>query len=150
MGIEWIKHEEEVLALIIPADYDPGATEFVTPDSYKQQVGFIVYPEDGHIVPHIHHEMERNLLGTSEVLFVRHGRCWVDFYLQDKSPYCTRELKTGDVLVLVNGGHGFRMIEETSFLEIKQGPYIGVQEKERFVAPKEGATGRRESCSTGA
>lgn len=132
MGIEWIGHDEQVLALIIPADYEPASTEFITPDSYKQQVGFIVYPTDGEIAPHIHHEMKRNLLGTSEVLFVRCGHCWVDFYLQDKSPLCSRELKTGDVLILVSGGHGFRMIEDTTFLEIKQGPYIGVQEKERF------------------
>ncbi len=134
MGIQWIKNDEQVLGLIISAEYEPDATEFITPDSYKQQVGFIVYPKDGTIVPHIHHEMERNLRGTSEVLCVRQGRCWVDFYLQDKSPLCSRELKTGDVLVLVSGGHGFRMIEETTFLEIKQGPYIGVQEKERFDA----------------
>ncbi len=136
MGIEWIKHGEDVLGLIIPSDYDPSASEFITPDSYKQQVGFIVYPKDGAIVPHIHHEMERCLHGTSEVLLVRHGHCWVDFYLGDKSPFCSRELKTGDVLVLVSGGHGFRMIEDTSFLEIKQGPYVGEQEKERFPAAK--------------
>jgi hypothetical protein len=134
MGIDWIKHDETVLAIIIPGDYEPDSTEFITPDSYKQQVGFIIYPKDGEIVPHIHHDMERNILGTSEVLLVRHGHCSVDFYLQDKSFLCSRELKTDDVLVLVSGGHGFRMIEDTTFIEIKQGPYIGVQEKERFQA----------------
>lgn len=132
MRIEWIRNSEEVLGIIIPGDYDPQQSEFITPDSYKQQIGFIVYPQDGVIVPHIHHEMERNLHGTSEVLLVRHGHCWVDFYLQDKSFYCSRELKTGDILALISGGHGFRMIEHTVFLEVKQGPYIGTQEKERF------------------
>jgi hypothetical protein len=134
MGIEWIKHNEQVLGLIIPSGYTPSTSEFITPDSYKQQVGFIVYPKDGAIVPHVHHEMERNLHGTSEVLLLRRGHCWVDFYLNDKSFFCSRELKTGDVLLLVDGGHGFRMVEDTVFLEIKQGPYVGVQEKERFSA----------------
>ena len=41
-------------------------------------------------------------------------------------------MKTGDVMVMVSGGHGFRMIENTVFLEIKQGPYIGIDEKKRF------------------
>jgi len=132
-GIEWIKCDDRVLALVISAQHSPGASEFVTPDTYKQQVGFIVYPKDGEIQPHLHHEMERQLRGTSEVILVRKGRCWVDFYLDDKSFFCKREIKAGDVLVLVSGGHGFRMIEDTTFLEVKQGPYIGEQEKERFT-----------------
>jgi hypothetical protein len=132
MGIEWIKNEEQVLAIIIPNEYEPEKSEFITPDSYKQQVGFIVYSEGGIIVPHLHHELSRELLGTSEVLLLKKGHCWVDFYLDDKTLFCTRELKQGDVLLLVSGGHGFRIIEDTVFLEIKQGPYIGEHEKERF------------------
>jgi|YNPMSStandDraft_1061717.scaffolds.fasta_scaffold190716_1 hypothetical protein len=131
-SIEWIRHGDQVLAVIIPADYSPAATEFVTPDTYKQQVGFIVYPAGGEIVPHIHHEMPRSLLGTSEVLVVKRGECEVDFYTQTKEYVTSRRLRTGDVLVLVGGGHGFRMLQDTVFLEIKQGPYIGPQEKERF------------------
>jgi hypothetical protein len=41
-------------------------------------------------------------------------------------------LAEGDVMVLVAGGHEFRMREDTVLLEIKQGPYPGVAEKERF------------------
>lgn len=130
--IEWIKDREQVLAIIIPADYKPVASEFITPDTYKQQVGFIVYPKDGVIVPHLHKEVERHLRGMSEVLFVRVGHCWVDFYRNDKTLHSSLELRTGDTLVLVSGGHGFRMLADTIFLEMKQGPYVGAQEKERF------------------
>ena len=136
MGVNWIRQGDQVLGIIIPAEYEPTGSEFVTPDNYKQQVGFIVYPADGVIVPHLHHEMERHLRGTTEVLFVRRGHCWVDFYLDDKSFFCSHELKTGDILVLVSGGHGFRMIKSTVFIEVKQGPYIGKQEKERFSPQK--------------
>jgi len=44
----------------------------------------------------------------------------------------TRELKAGDVMLMVGGGHGFRILEETVFLEIKQGPFLPVTEKEHF------------------
>jgi hypothetical protein len=44
----------------------------------------------------------------------------------------TRELRCGDIMLMVGGGHGFRMLEDTVFLEVKQGPYIGLDEKERF------------------
>lgn len=133
-GIEWIRDGEQVIAIIIPSSYAPPATQFVTPDTYKQQVGFIVYGKGGEIAPHVHHEVARSLLGTSEVLIVRRGRCQVDFYTQQKVYMTTRELQSGDVLILVSGGHGFRMIEDTVFLEIKQGPYAGPAEKERFEA----------------
>jgi hypothetical protein len=43
-----------------------------------------------------------------------------------------RELNVGDVMLMVGGGHGFRMLEDTVLLEIKQGPYTGENEKERF------------------
>ena len=70
--------------------------------------------------------------GTSEVLVVKKGRCQVDIYNNLKEPVATRELRQGDILLLVDGGHGFRMLEDTIFVEIKQGPYTGLEEKERF------------------
>ena len=137
--IEWIIDAEDVLAVIIPAAYEPAATEFVTPNTYKQQVGFVVYPAGAEIAPHIHQEMPRNLKGTSEVLLVKRGRCQVDFYSQAKRYLTTREIHGGDVLVLVSGGHGFRMSEDTVLIEVKQGPYIGTSEKERFSPPRRDA-----------
>ena len=32
---------------------------------------------------------------------------------------------------IMDGGHGFKMLDDTMFLEIKQGPYTVVDEKER-------------------
>ena len=132
MGVEWIKHESQVLGIIISSEYNSAVSEFITPDSYTQQVGFIVYPKGETIVPHIHRDLERNIIGTSEVLFMRKGLCWVDFFLIDKSLFCSKQLKEGDVLILVSGGHGFRMVEDTTLLEIKQGPYVGELDKDRF------------------
>ena len=41
-------------------------------------------------------------------------------------------LKTGDVILLADGGHGFEMIEETEMIEVKQGPYLEEEDKIRF------------------
>ena len=76
--------------------------------------------------------MNRNLVGTSEVLFIRTGKVEVDLYTNEKKFIATRVLNQGDILLLVSGGHGFRMLEETVMVEVKQGPYIGLEEKERF------------------
>ena len=130
--IEWIKDGDEVLAIVIPHSYAPEKTEFVTPSEYKQQVGFVVYEADESIVPHIHIPMERQFVGTSETLLVRSGSVEVQLYSNDKELVTKRELGPGDIIVLVAGGHGFTMLEDTVLFELKQGPYIGPQEKERF------------------
>jgi hypothetical protein len=84
------------------------------------------------VKPHLHRSLERKIKGTSEVLLVKKGRCEVDIYDNSKDLVATRELREGDILLLVDGGHGFRTLEDTVFVEIKQGPYTGLDEKERF------------------
>ena len=45
-------------------------------------------------------------------------------------------LKKGDVILLINGGHGFEMLEKTEMIEIKQGPYANNKDKTRFEPVK--------------
>ncbi|TMB70615.1 MAG: hypothetical protein E6J54_13865 [Deltaproteobacteria bacterium] len=110
----------------------PAKTTFVTPPEFKQQVGFVVYPAGGAIQRHDHRPLVRHLVGTSEVLVVQNGRCEIDIYNDNRQLVATRELRRGDIMLMVGGGHGFRMLEDTVFLEIKQGPYTGEAEKQRF------------------
>ena len=130
--IEHIKAGEETLAIIIRNSFEPSRTEFLTPPEYKQQVGYVVYPKGGVVARHTHRAIPRSMVGTSEVLVVRRGKCEADFFDDDRRLVATRELEAGDVMLMVGGGHGFRMLEDTVFLELKQGPYLGVDEKELF------------------
>ena len=43
-----------------------------------------------------------------------------------------KPITQGDVILMVGGGHGFRMLEDTVFLEVKQGPFIIEDEKRIF------------------
>ncbi len=130
--VEKIMCGDVPLAYIIRGDLLPSRTTFVTPPQFKQQVGFVVYPAGGEIQRHVHRPLSRHLIGTSEVLIVRRGRCEIDIYNDDRELVATRELREGDVMLMVGGGHGFHMLEDTVFLEVKQGPYTGQDEKERF------------------
>ncbi|PYJ14218.1 MAG: hypothetical protein DME93_00525 [Verrucomicrobia bacterium] len=130
--IENITWQGVPLAYIIRGKLNPTQTTFLTPPEFKQQVGFIVYPAGGEIQRHVHRPLERHLVGTSEVLIVRRGRCEIDIYNDERELVATRELGQGDIMLMVGGGHGFRMLEDTVFLEVKQGPYTGLDEKERF------------------
>lgn len=130
--IEIIAWRGQSLVYIIRANYLPNETTFVTPPDCMQQVGYIVYRAGGRIKRHVHRELERHLVGTSEVLVVRCGHCELEIYNEERELVSTRQLHQGDIAVMVSGGHGFRMMKDTVLLEIKQGPYTGIEEKEVF------------------
>ena len=130
--IEWIKSGEQTIAIIIRQSYEPIKTTFITPDEFKQQIGFIVYPDGGKIPAHDHLPLERNIVGTSETLLLRKGKVEVDLFDLDRKMIATRILEEGDILVLVSGGHGFKMLKDSVFFEIRQGPYTGLVEKDNF------------------
>jgi hypothetical protein len=130
--VERISWKGFPLTYIIHASSAPNKTTFFTPPEFKQQVGFVVYPAGGEVKRHLHLPLERHLIGTSEVLIVREGHCLMDIYNDEYELVTTRELTAGDVMLMVGGGHGFRMLEDTIFLEIKQGPFLPVEEKEHF------------------
>jgi mannose-6-phosphate isomerase-like protein (cupin superfamily) len=130
--VEQIIWKDKPLAYIIRAEMAPGKTTFLTPSELNLQVGFVVYPAGGEVARHLHRPLERHIVGTSEVLVVKEGRCQMDIYDDDRRLVATRELRKGDIMLMVGGGHGFRMLEDTVLLEVKQGPYTGLDEKERF------------------
>ncbi len=130
--VEHIMSRGLPLVYIIRAELSPAQTTFVTPAEFTHQVGLIVYPAGGEVRRHQHLPIERNIVGTSEVIIVRKGRCELDVFDNDNTLVATRELRTGDVMLMIGGGHGFRMIEDTVLIEVKQGPYTGLKEKVLF------------------
>ncbi len=136
-AIEPIWQGQTLLAYVVRADATAATTSFITGDEASFQTGFVVYPAGGFVVPHLHLPVVRTVVGTSELLIVRKGRCIVDMYGDDRALVASRELGTGDLVISLGGGHGFRMLEDTVLLEVKQGPYGGQAEKERFDPPAE-------------
>ncbi len=133
MSVEVITSEEKVLAsIIIRAGYKPAETSFITGPNLPQQVGFVVYHPGGVIKRHVHKELSRQIVGASEALMVRQGCLEIDVFDQQHHLLATRELHAGDFVLMVSGGHGFRILEETVLLEVKLGPYSGPEEKELF------------------
>jgi mannose-6-phosphate isomerase-like protein (cupin superfamily) len=86
------------------------------------------------IPPHRHTISERKVTLTQEVLFVKSGKVRVDFYTDYKEYIKSVILESGDVILLASGGHGFEMLEPTEIIEVKQGPYLEKDDKERFDA----------------
>jgi hypothetical protein len=130
--VETIVNGLEPLALIIRAEYDEPGVNFFTPPSFSQQVAVMSHPNGKKIAPHVHNLVFRQVLFTQEVLLVRRGKVKITLYSSEKQQIATLTLKTGDVILLCGGGHSFEMLEDTSLIEVKQGPYAGENDKTIF------------------
>jgi mannose-6-phosphate isomerase-like protein (cupin superfamily) len=130
--MEIIKKKKKIIAYIIRNDYMCEGVDFITPDEYSQQVAYMHHSKGKIIQAHVHNMVHRNVVMTQEVLFIKKGRLRVDFYDEYEEYLESRELIAGDVLLLVSGGHGFKVIEEIEMIEVKQGPYSGDMDKSRF------------------
>jgi len=130
--IESIKYANEDIAIIIKKGYKPESLEFLTPENYNQQLGIMKCIKDKIIQSHIHKPIKREVIGTSEAIFVCSGKVEVNLFNNNKEKVATRVLTEGDIIFLINGGHGFKMLEDSVLLEVKQGPYLGEDDKERF------------------
>lgn len=132
--IENISNQSILIAIIIRSEYKKDGIAFFTPDDFSQQLGYMNRPEAYEIEPHVHNLVKREVTLTQEVLYIKSGKVRIDFYAQDKQYLESRILRAGDVILLASGGHGFKMLEPTEMIEVKQGPYCGDQDKTRFEA----------------
>lgn len=129
-----IRKGDQLLAIILRASYRRAGIHFLTTGDLSQQLAFMRHPPGKVILPHVHNSVERRVTLTQESLFIRRGRMRVDFYDETRQYLSSYELHTGDVILLIKGGHGFEVLEDTEFVEVKQGPYAGEQDKTRFAA----------------
>ena len=132
--MEKITHQNELYALIVRADFSQPGITFFTPNEYSQQLAYMHHPQGKKIMPHIHNPVPREVTYTQEVLVIQQGKLRVDFYDENQAYLTSRILNKGDVILLAKGGHGFEIIEEVKMFEIKQGPFVGEQDKTRFDA----------------
>ena len=131
-AIEIIEHCGLRYAIVIRDAQSEGRAKFYTPAEAPLQIGAFDMKSGEEIQPHIHKLAERKLQFTAEVLIIQQGRLQVDFYDTEKRPAGGCELVAGDVILLLEGAHGFRVLEDLRMIEIKQGPYAGESDKERF------------------
>ena len=128
-----IKEGNLVLARHIPASaaWNDGLN-FFTQDEEFIQVGVWGYQKGKELKAHIHNEVKREVLWTQEVLFIRTGKLRANIFDTQETKVAELEVNTGDVIMLLRGGHGYEIVEDgTQVLEIKNGPYVGPERDRR-------------------
>ena len=126
--IEKVELQGEVFALILRHELNVEGVNFFTTSDNPFQLGILQHRQGTKIKPHIHRDSTRTIKSAQEVLHIEYGKVEANFYDQSGEKIGSSILNTGDTILLMSGGHGFRILEEAKILEIKQGPYYGVKE----------------------
>ncbi len=117
-----IVHHGKLIAIHFK-EMEPGSHP-ITGSSEALQVMTLKHKKGDVVVPHVHTPQRRVTEKLQECLIVRKGKVRVDFYDEQKKSFKHLEVKTGEVLIILGGGHGVRYLAPTEIIELKNGPYI--------------------------
>ena len=119
-----IKADGKTIALIIKAKAQING--FVTNPNNPLQLGYINFPEKHQVKPHQHRALTKTTHQNQEFIYVQSGRLAVTFFNKGQS-FVKHILNPGDCLLQLSGGHGFKFLQPTKIITIKQGPYSNRQ-----------------------
>ena len=127
-----IKYKKKLYALIIKRErkFIKKGVDFVTRPKDLIQLGFLNHNKSYHINSHIHLKKPRIINYCTEVLLIEKGKVKIKFFDNNHSDIKKDKILTkGDIIILFQGGHGFKILEKTNIIEIKQGPYVEGKDK---------------------
>ena len=131
--IEKIIYKKKLLALIVRKNFrKKKGINFFTSNNLNLQCGFMKHEKNHFIKPHSHQKRENKIFYTSEVLSILKGKLRVDFYNNNKNYLYSKIVNADDILILIKGSHGFKVLSPIEMLEIKQGPYKMSKDKVKF------------------
>lgn len=117
------------IAIIIPKKFKRKGVNFLTPNDFFQQLAFISHKSGSIIQAHSHKKIKREVYKTQETLLIKKGKIKVNLYDVNGVYFSSKILNGGDVILLVSGGHGFEVLKSVEIIEVKQGPYLGPEDK---------------------
>ena len=131
--IEKIFNQKKLYALIVRNSYKKKkGVSFFTDKNATQQFGYMNHKKDYIILPHRHNKRQSKILLTTEVIIILKGILRVDFYNNKEKYLFSKKLYSNDLIMLSNGGHGFKVLKDIQMIEVKQGPYSLSMDKVKF------------------
>jgi hypothetical protein len=131
--VEKIIHDKKLYALIIKKYHSKkNGVNFFTPNYFPQQLGFMKHDKNKLIKPHYHKKKLTKILITTEIILIIKGLLRVDFYNDNQKYIFSKLLKKNQIIILMHGGHGFKVLKNVEMLEFKQGPYSLKKDKVKF------------------
>jgi cupin fold WbuC family metalloprotein len=123
--VQRISHQGVDFCIVVKGSLPFSGYNFVSQDKDELQLGVNHYKKGTVIKPHKHLPLAREIKTTVEVLHIDSGKCQMTLYDNTDQSFADVSLESGDTVVLLAGGHGLRVDEDTRIVEVKQGPYYG-------------------------
>ena len=117
--------DDRTVAIVIKKSFEKDGINFVSKNVFPLQLGINSYTKGSKIKPHIHVDREITVKSIQEVIYIKMGSVLVNLYNANKELLNSFKLSTGDLIFFISGGHGFEILEDTTVIEVKQGPYFG-------------------------
>lgn len=132
---EIIKDGKILARHITQEDIKPGLISFSKDDEFIQVVSWGHYEKGKYLQDHYHNKFARNADRTYEAVYVVKGSIEARLLDLDLNYVETLVVKQGEILILLESAHGYTILEEdTTVLEIKNGPFMGVDvDKTKFT-----------------
>ena len=125
-------NNNNILALFLSANENKKEKNFYTSNDYELQLASFRLEKGQEILRHYHPQQKREILNTSESLILFEGKLEISIYDKDNKFLTSETMMAGDVCLLISGGHSIDVIEDSNFIEVKQGPYDANTDKIRF------------------
>lgn len=122
-----------LVAIVVRQSFAKPGVNFLSQASFPIQLGVSQYKKGHLIEPHIHLERKIIIEKVQEVVHVDSGSTIVELYDSQGMRFEEVKLASGDTIFFLQGGHSFRMLEDTKLIEVKQGPYVDKKKDKRFI-----------------
>lgn len=117
-----------IYALVLRKGAEAKGVNFITPRNYPLQVGVQLRRKNELIKSHIHKSTKKEIKTIQEFIHIDYGRVKVSIFNENGEKISDIILNSGDSMLQVRGGHGFKVLKDTKLIEVKQGPYDSVKE----------------------
>ena len=82
---------------------------------------------------HVHHPVKREIRDLQQMFVVQRGVVAVDFFDVEGKKFSEVVLRSGDAILLVDGAHSVRVLEDMQCISVKQGPFLGAEKDKKEI-----------------
>lgn len=127
MSVETIEYANIRYAEIIWGDTTVEHTTFFSPAESSFQFGLLAHKTGFVEPPHYHRAVTRTISDLQQMFVVQRGVVAVELFSDDLVLLREVILRQGDAIVLIQGVHAIRVIEDMQCISVKQGPFMGTE-----------------------
>ena len=131
--IEVIEHQGTRYAEVLRAGTKVEKTRFFSPAGSSLQFGLLAHGAGFVESAHVHHPAKREIRDLQQMFVVQRGVVAVDFFGPGGRKVAEVTLRAGDGILLVDGAHSVRVLEDMQCISVKQGPFLGAENDKKEI-----------------